>query len=236
MEGAEEKKNKVPAMPEMKLLVTHSCLTLCDPMVTKPIRLFCPWHSPGKNTGVEVPFPSPGYLPDPEIRPRSLALQADSLLSEPPGPETLKKKQKNFAELKIKYLRKKFAQKMLQQARQNLIYETAKHNHKEYRQIYRNEIQMARMAGKAGNFYVPVEPKWASVIRVRVISGVSPEDQKLLWLISICQIFNSTFVKLNKVSNNMLRIVEPYIAWGYPNLKSVNELICKCCYDQINMK
>ncbi|ELR62676.1 hypothetical protein M91_16286, partial [Bos mutus] len=154
----------------------------------------------------------------------------------PPGPETLKKKQKNFAELKIKYLRKKFAQKMLQQARQNLIYETAKHNHKEYRQIYRNEIQMARMAGKAGNFYVPVEPKWASVIRVRVISGVSPEDQKLLWLISICQIFNSTFVKLNKVSNNMLRIVEPYIAWGYPNLKSVNELICKCCYDQINMK
>ena len=125
---------------------------------------------------------------------------------------------------------------MLQQARRNLIYETAKHNHKEYRQIYRNEIQMARMAGKAGNFYVPVEPKWASVIRVRVISGASPEDQKLLWLISICQIFNSTFVKLNKVSNNMLRIVEPYIAWGYPNLKSVNELICKCCYDQINMK
>ena len=183
-----------------------------------------------------MPFPSPGYLPDPEIRPRSPALQADSLLSEPPGPETLKKKQKNFAELKIKYLRKKFAQKMLQQARQNLIYETAKHNHKEYRQIYRNEIQMARMAGKAGNFYVPVEPKWASVIRVRVSSGVSPEDQKLLWLISICQIFNSTFVKLNKVSNNMLRIVEPYIAWGYPNLKSVNELICKCCYDQINMK
>ena len=58
-----------------------------------------------------MPFPSPGDLPDPEIRSRSPALQADSLLSEPPGPETLKKKQKNFAELKIKYLRKKFAQK-----------------------------------------------------------------------------------------------------------------------------
>ena len=32
-----------------------------------------------------LPFPSPGELPDPEIRPRSPALQADSLLSEPPG-------------------------------------------------------------------------------------------------------------------------------------------------------
>ena len=32
-----------------------------------------------------LPFPSPGDLPDPEIEPRSSALQADALLSEPPG-------------------------------------------------------------------------------------------------------------------------------------------------------
>ena len=33
----------------------------------------------------KMPFPSPGDLPDPEIEPRSPTLQADSLLSEPPG-------------------------------------------------------------------------------------------------------------------------------------------------------
>ena len=32
-----------------------------------------------------MPFPSPGDLPDPEIKPRSPALQADALPSEPPG-------------------------------------------------------------------------------------------------------------------------------------------------------
>ena len=32
-----------------------------------------------------LPFPSPGDLPDPGIEPQSPALQADSLLSEPPG-------------------------------------------------------------------------------------------------------------------------------------------------------
>ena len=32
-----------------------------------------------------LPFPSPGNLPDPEIEPGSPALQADTLLSEPPG-------------------------------------------------------------------------------------------------------------------------------------------------------
>ena len=32
-----------------------------------------------------LPYPSPGDLPDPEIEPRSPALQADSLPSEPAG-------------------------------------------------------------------------------------------------------------------------------------------------------
>ncbi|MXQ89402.1 hypothetical protein E5288_WYG000800 [Bos mutus] len=120
----------------------------------------------------------------------------------PAVPETLKKKWKNFAELKIKRLRKKSAQKMLRKARRKLIYEKAKHYHKEYRQMYRTEIRMARMARKAGNFYI----------------------------------FSGTSVKLNKASINMLRIVEPYIAWGYPNLKSVNELIYKRGYGKINKK
>ena len=32
-----------------------------------------------------LPFPSPGDLPNPGIKPRSPALQADALLSDPPG-------------------------------------------------------------------------------------------------------------------------------------------------------
>ena len=32
-----------------------------------------------------LPFPSPGDLPNPGIEPRSPTLQADTLLSEPPG-------------------------------------------------------------------------------------------------------------------------------------------------------
>ena len=53
----------------------------------------------------------------------------------PAVPENLKKKPKNFAELKIKRLRKKFAQKMLRKARRKLIYEKAKPYHKEYKQL-----------------------------------------------------------------------------------------------------
>ena len=35
-----------------------------------------------------LPIPSPGDLPDPGIKPRSPALQADALTSEPPGKKT----------------------------------------------------------------------------------------------------------------------------------------------------
>ena len=37
-----------------------------------------------------LPFPSPGDLPDPGIGPRSPALQADALPSEPPGKSSTK--------------------------------------------------------------------------------------------------------------------------------------------------
>ena len=40
-----------------------------------------------------LPFPSPGDLPDPGIKPRSPALQADALPSEPPGKPNLKEMQ-----------------------------------------------------------------------------------------------------------------------------------------------
>ena len=36
-----------------------------------------------------LPFPSPGDLPDPGIEHTSPALQADSLLSEPPGKQRI---------------------------------------------------------------------------------------------------------------------------------------------------
>ena len=51
----------------------------------KPTRLPHPWDSPDKSTGVGCHFLLQGNLPDPGIEPRSPALQADALTSEPPG-------------------------------------------------------------------------------------------------------------------------------------------------------
>ena len=47
----------------------------------QPHGLYSPWNSPGQNTGVG----SLSLLPNPGIKPRSPALQADSLPAEPQG-------------------------------------------------------------------------------------------------------------------------------------------------------
>ena len=48
-------------------------------------QLRCPWGFPGKESWSGLPFPSPGELPNPGIKPRSFTLQVDSLPSDPPG-------------------------------------------------------------------------------------------------------------------------------------------------------
>ena len=64
--------------------IAQSCPTLRDPMDCNP--------SGSSDHGILqarilewLPFPSPGDLPDPGSEPGSPALQADTLLSEPPG-------------------------------------------------------------------------------------------------------------------------------------------------------
>ena len=52
--------------------VVQLCLTLCNPMEFSRPEYWSGWC-----------FPSPGNLPNPGIKPRSPALQADSLPAEP---------------------------------------------------------------------------------------------------------------------------------------------------------
>ena len=57
----------------------------------RPRGLYSLWNSPDQNIGVgscfllQLMFPSPGDLPNPEIEPRSPILQVDSLPAEPQG-------------------------------------------------------------------------------------------------------------------------------------------------------
>ena len=73
------------------MLVVQSCLTICDPMdCSPPVSSVIGFSRQEYWSG--LPFPSSGDLRDPSTEPASLgfpALQADSLLSEPPVGEEM---------------------------------------------------------------------------------------------------------------------------------------------------
>ena len=65
-----------------------NCSVVSDslqPHGLKPTRLLCPWGFSRPEYWSRLPCLPPGDLPNPVIKPRSPALETDSLPSEPPG-------------------------------------------------------------------------------------------------------------------------------------------------------
>ena len=77
--------NKTHVQKKWNEIVTRSCVSSSLwPHGQKPARLLCPWILQAKILEW-LASPSPGDLPNLEIEPRSPALQADSLPTEPLG-------------------------------------------------------------------------------------------------------------------------------------------------------
>eukprot|EP00005_Dracoamoeba_jomungandri_P004008 CAMPEP_0174250478 /NCGR_PEP_ID=MMETSP0439-20130205/639_1 /TAXON_ID=0 /ORGANISM="Stereomyxa ramosa, Strain Chinc5" /LENGTH=241 /DNA_ID=CAMNT_0015330563 /DNA_START=39 /DNA_END=764 /DNA_ORIENTATION=+ len=152
----------------------------------------------------------------------------------PPVPESLLKKRNHYEKLRQINEKKRNEVRKERREKRKIIFKRAESYVKEYRQQERELIRSRRTAKNAGYFFREPEPKLAFVIRIRGINGVDPKTRKILQLLRLRQINNGTFVKLNKASINMLKKVEPYIMYGYPNLKTVRELIYKRGFAKIN--
>jgi large subunit ribosomal protein L7e len=149
-------------------------------------------------------------------------------------PETVLKKRKS--QEKERELRAQETQKKREanKKKRQTIFKRAESYVKEYRDAEREGIRLRRVAKAEGSLYVPAEPKLAFVVRIKGINKIDPKKRKTLQLLRLLQINNGIFIRLTKATIEMLRIVEPYIAYGYPSLKSVRELIYKRGYGKIN--
>ncbi|KAF2642737.1 60S ribosomal protein L7 [Massarina eburnea CBS 473.64] len=149
-------------------------------------------------------------------------------------PESLLKKQK--AAEKANEGRAAELQKKREANKQKraVISERAQKYTEEYRKAERDVIEAKRAAKQNDSFYVPAEPKLAFVVRIKGINKIDPKKRKTLQLLRLLQINNGIFVKLTKATSEMLKIIEPFVAYGYPNHKTVRELIYKRGYGKVN--
>lgn len=154
----------------------------------------------------------------------------------PTVPETILKRRKLRAQRHAKAVARRVKKVKDEKKKRHEIFKRAEYYVKQYRQKMRQEIRLKREAKRVGNFYVPDEPRLAFVIRIRGVNQIHPRPRKVMQLLRLRQINNGVFVKLNKATLQMLRIIDPYVTWGYPNLKTVHDLVYKRGFAKINKR
>lgn len=152
----------------------------------------------------------------------------------PKEPESLKKAKLTRDQVRARRAKAILALKKKRKERTRVIFKRGEKYAHEYKQAERKAIREKRVAKQHGNFYVDDEPKLAFVVRIRGINGLHPRPRKILQLLRLRQINNGVFLRLNKATLSMLRLVDPYVSWGYPNLKTIRDLVYKRGYAKVH--
>jgi len=97
-------------------------------------------------------------------------------------------------------------------------------------------IRENRISRDMKKFFVPIKPTIIFAIRLKGINGLPPRSKKILDLIRLKKINNGVFLKLNSSSLQLLRKIEPYIAYGYPTPKTIRNLINKRGFGKIGKR
>ncbi|EEA05098.1 60S ribosomal protein L7, putative [Cryptosporidium muris RN66] len=101
---------------------------------------------------------------------------------------------------------------------------------KQYREYVNSIIEARRQAKANGGLYRDAEPKVVFVIRLKGINKLCPKVRKILQLFRLRQINNAVFLPVNKATKEMLKIVDPFVAYGYPSISMIRKLIYKRGY------
>ena len=150
------------------------------------------------------------------------------------APESVLKRRKRDEQWAAQKAKADAESKKAQEKKREEVFKRAEKYVKEYESQEKDLIRLKREASAKGGFYVEPEQKLIFVMRLRGLNDMHPKTRHILQLLRLRQIHNGVFMKVNKATVNALRKVEPYIMWGYPNLKTVKDLIYKRGHGKVN--
>lgn len=150
-------------------------------------------------------------------------------------PENLLKKRKAYQALKATQAKQALLAKRERKGKEFRFRRLESFVHDSWRQ-QRDKVRVQRLEVKPRALEVPDKHSLAFVIRMERIEGVSLLVKSTIMKLGLKKLFSGVFVKVTPQSMRMLRTVEPYVTWGFPNLKSVRELILKRGQAKINNK
>jgi len=150
-----------------------------------------------------------------------------------PVPELVAKQQKRQAQWAEQAAKVTKARQAKAAENQKEAYKRAVAYEKEYFAADAALKNQREQAYVAGNFFVEPQPKLAFAIRIRGLKDVLPKAKKALRLMRLNQINTGVFIRLNKSALQLLKIVEPYVTWGYVNRETAAKLIYTRGYGKI---
>jgi len=97
-----------------------------------------------------------------------------------------------------------------------------------------NQVEVRNLYAYAVVATVVDMSKIAIVVRISDTNDINHKTRAILRLFRLRQIQDATFIELNRSTIKMLKLIEPHIAWGIPNLKTVRLMIFKRGFANIN--
>lgn len=151
-------------------------------------------------------------------------------------PENLLKKRKAYQALKATQAKKALLEKRERNKGKELPFKRLEwFLHDSWREK-RDKVRLRRLEVKPHGLEAPDNHSLAFVVRIQRIQGVSRQVQQAIARLRLRKMFSGVFVKVTPSTIRMLRTVDPYVTWGFPNLKSVRELILKRGQAMVNNK
>ncbi|XP_076886358.1 large ribosomal subunit protein uL30z-like [Bidens hawaiensis] len=147
--------------------------------------------------------------------------------------EIVLKKRKNNEDWAIRR-REQLEQRVKKSKTDNFVIKKPEQFIREHRDREADLIKMKHRAKRPRKASSLSQSKLLFIIRIQGKSDMHPQTRKLLYSLRLRRMFTGVFVKANERNMSILQKVEPYVTYGYPNLKSVNELIYKKGLGKVN--
>jgi large subunit ribosomal protein L7e len=141
-------------------------------------------------------------------------------------PEVVLKKRKNNEQWAIKR-KLQLQERAKRRKSSNFFIKKPEQFIQEYRDKELDLIQMKSRGKRRRRERLNAESKLLFVVRIGGKNDMHPNTRKSLYSLRLRKIYSGVFVKANEGIMEILQKVEPYVTYGYPNVKSVKDLIYK---------
>ncbi len=150
--------------------------------------------------------------------------------------ENILRKRKDADKLRVQKQAEAVERQAKKKNQRKAVFQRAEKYVKDYRELEREKSRVKRVTKNEVSVDAFEENKLVFVVRIKGIKKIPTKPKKVLQLLRLTQVNSGVFLKVTKATSELLQLIEPYVAYGYPNLASIRQLIYKRGYGKIDNK